>query len=81
MLRDILFAKVQKIFRDVFDDEALIITDTTNSADIDDWDSLNHISLVVAIEKEIDIKFSLDELASFTNVGAMVDLMIKKKQQ
>lgn len=78
MTREELFGKVQEIFRDIFDNEALEITDSTNSSDIDDWDSINHINLVVAIENEIHIKFSFDDLAALKNVGAMVDLMMVK---
>jgi acyl carrier protein len=80
MSREELFKKVQEIFRDIFDDDSLIIDDSTNSSDIDDWDSLNHINLVVAIESEIDIKFSFDDLATLKDVGAMLDLMMVKKQ-
>lgn len=80
MSREELFKKVQEIFRDIFDDDSLIIDDSTNSSDIDDWDSLNHINLVVAIESEIDIKFSFDDLATLKDVGAMLDLMLVKKQ-
>lgn len=79
MTREKLFVKVQDIFRDIFDNESLEISDSTNSSDIEDWDSLNHINLVVAIEKEIGIKFSFEELAKLKNVGAMVDLMLQKK--
>lgn len=78
MERELIFAKVQEIFRDIFDDESLIIRDETNSDDIEEWDSLNHINLVVAIEKEFKIKFSLDELSALKDVGAMIDLMSKK---
>jgi acyl carrier protein len=78
MTREELFGKVQDIFRDIFDDEALEIADSTNSSDIDDWDSINHINLVVAIEKDMKIKFSFEELAVLKNVGAMVDLMMEK---
>jgi acyl carrier protein len=78
MTREELFGKLQEIFRDIFDDEALEITDSTNSSDIDDWDSINHINLVVAIEKDMKIKFSFEELAVLKNVGAMVDLMMEK---
>ena len=80
MTREELFGKVQDIFRDIFDDETLVITDSTNSSDIDDWDSLNHINLIVVIEKEIGTKFSFEELATLKNVGAMVDLMMVKKK-
>ena len=56
----------------------MIIEDSTNSDDIEDWDSLNHINLVSAIEKEFGIKFALGELTTLKDVGAMVDLMVEK---
>ena len=52
-----VFNGVQDIFRDIFDEDDMIIEDSTNSDDIEDWDSLNHINLVSAIEKEFKIKF------------------------
>lgn len=79
MTRAELFEKVQEIFRDVFDDENLIIKESTNSNDIDDWDSINHINLVVAIESEVKIKFNLEELSTLKDVGAMLDLILLKK--
>ena len=78
MNRADLFKKVQEIFRDIFDDENLIIDDSTNANDIDDWDSLNHINLVVAIESELKIKFNFEELSTLKDVGAMIDLIILK---
>tara|TARA_B110000211_G_C14041625_1_gene537045 strand:- start:700 stop:936 length:237 start_codon:yes stop_codon:yes gene_type:complete len=78
MKKEELLNIVQEIFRDIFDDESLIIDLTTNSSDIDDWDSLNHINLVVAIEKEIEIKFNFEELSLMKNVGEMLDLILKK---
>lgn len=79
MKRQQLFEIVQEVFRDVFEDENLILEESTNSNDIDDWDSLNHINLVVAIESELKIKFNLDELTELKDVGAMIDLIILKK--
>lgn len=78
MERAQVFAQVAAIFRDVFDNEALEIQESTNSDDIEDWDSLNHINLVVAIEKQFKIKFSLEELSGLKDVGAMIDLMMHK---
>lgn len=78
MTREEVFAKLQTIFRDIFDDAGLVIEETTNSSIIEDWDSLNHINLVVAIEKEFKIKFNLSELATLKDVGSMVDLMMAK---
>ena len=79
MTRDEIFVIVQDIFRDIFDEDYLAISDTTNADEIEDWDSLNHINLVSAIEKEFKIKFALGELVSLKNVGAMIDLMMDKK--
>lgn len=78
MTRDQIMEKVQRIFREVFDDDTLIIRDSTNSSDIEDWDSLEHISLVVSMEKEFDLKFDLKEVNKLANVGEMVDLIALK---
>ncbi|MDC1253003.1 acyl carrier protein [Amylibacter sp.] len=78
MNRDKVFYVVQSIFRDIFDEEELIINDSTNSDDIEDWDSLNHINLVSSIEREFKIKFALGELLELKDVGAMIELMLKK---
>jgi acyl carrier protein len=76
--REEILNHVQNIFRDIFDDDFMIVEDKTNSEEVEDWDSLNHINLVSAIEKELKIKFSLGELTSLKDVGEMVDLIIKK---
>ena len=78
MTREEVFDGVQDIFRDIFDEDDMIISDTTSSDKIEDWDSLNHINLVSAIEKEFKIKFALGELMTLKDVGAMVDLMLEK---
>ena len=79
MTRDEVFSGVQDIFRDIFDVDDLVVSDTTNSDEIEDWDSLNHINLVSAIEKEFKIKFALGELLELKDVGNMVDLMMTEK--
>ncbi len=78
MTHEEIMKKVQAIFRDVFDDESLIITDSTNSSDIEDWDSLEHIALVVSMEKEFNLKFDLKEVNKLANVGEMVNLIASK---
>jgi len=75
MNRTEIMAKLNEIFCDVFDDEDIVLTDDTNSDDIEDWDSLEQINLLVAIEKQFSIKFSLADVADLENVGAMVDLI------
>ena len=79
MTRNEVFSGIQDIFRDIFDADDLVISSTTNSDEIEDWDSLNHINLVSAIEKEFKIKFALGELMTLKDVGAMVDLMMTEK--
>ena len=78
MTHEEVMAKVTEIFRDVFDDDTLVIEDSTNSSDIEDWDSLEHIALVVSMEKEFGLKFDLKEVNKLANVGEMVDLIASK---
>ena len=73
--------RVQDIFRDIFDMKDLNVSRTTSAANIEEWDSLTHISLVVGIEKEFGIKFALGELQALQNVGDMIDLIEKKTQK
>jgi acyl carrier protein len=73
-----IFEKLQDIFRIVFDDPKLKIEPSTNSSTIKNWDSLNHINLIVAIQKEFRIKFDLKELQALNNVGEMMHIVEKK---
>ena len=66
------------IFHQVFDDESIVLKRDLTANDVDGWDSLSHINLVVAIEMAFRIKFALGELQSLKNVGEMVDLIEKK---
>ena len=68
-------SKLQSIFRDVFDDDMLVIARSTHAGDIPDWDSLAQINLVVAIEKDFGITMSLQDMATLSNVGDMIDLI------
>lgn len=76
MSREEVFEKVTDIFRDVFDDDDLVIADSTNSDDIEDWDSLEHIQLIVSMEKEFKVKFDIKAVNSLENVGQMIDLIL-----
>mgnify|MGYP000553663243 CR=1 FL=1 len=71
MDREIIMEKIQDIFRDVFDDEELIVADSTSSDDIEEWDSLSHIQLVVAVEKAFGLKLTSKEILSWEDVGEM----------
>ena len=70
--------ELEPIFRQVFDDEAIMLQRETNSDDIDEWDSLTHMNLVVALELRFKIKFALGELQKLRNVGEMLDLINRK---
>ncbi|MDA8414372.1 MAG: acyl carrier protein [Desulfobacteraceae bacterium] len=66
------------VFRQVFDDNSIEITRNSTADDIDDWDSLTHMNLVIAVELRFKVKFALGELQSLKNVGDMLDLINKK---
>lgn len=73
-----ILSQVQEIFCDVLDNEDLVLTMTTTASDVEDWDSLTHIQLIVAIEKHFGIKFTSKEILSWANVGEMVDCIDSK---
>mgnify|MGYP001428568780 FL=1 len=66
------------VFRDVFDDNSIVINDQTTANDIEDWDSLEHINLIEAVEKEFNMRFQMREVSGMKNVGEMVDIIIAR---
>lgn len=78
MSREEAFEKVNEIFRDNFDDESITVTDATTAEDIEDWDSLEHINLIAAIENRFGMKFTMGEVVSMKNVGEMVDIILSR---
>jgi Acyl carrier protein len=78
MTREELFEKLNAVFRDVFDDDEIIVNEETTSKDIDGWDSLEHINLIMAIEDEFGISFNIGEVTTMKNVGAMADKIMDK---
>lgn len=75
MTHEEIMAKLNEIFQDVFDDDSLVITDQTTANDIDDWDSLEHINLIEAVEKEFGMKFRMQEVSGMKNVGEMAEIV------
>lgn len=76
MSREEVFAKLNEVFQDVFDDNDITVTDTTTADDIEDWDSLEHINLIAAVEQEFGMKFNMGQVVSMKNVGEMADIII-----
>ncbi|GAA4319353.1 acyl carrier protein [Mucilaginibacter gynuensis] len=72
MNKEQILAKVTDIFKDVLDNDDIVLTDTTVATDVEDWDSLNHIQIIVAIEKSFKIKFTSTEIHHFKNVGELI---------
>ena len=76
-----ILQELTPIFHDVFDDEGIVLKPEMSAADIEAWDSLTHIRLVVAIEKHFGIKFAFGELQDLKNVGEMADLIAEKVEE
>jgi len=68
-------ARLEGVFREVFDDESIVIRPETTAADIDGWDSLEHINLIIAFEREFDVKFRTREIVGLKNVGEFEALL------
>jgi acyl carrier protein len=75
-INDIL-SQVNELFRDVLENDQLNITLTTTAEDIEEWDSLSHIHLVVAVEKHFKIRFNSSEIGRFKNVGDMCEAVLR----
>jgi acyl carrier protein len=71
-------ARVQGIFRDVFDQPSLVVTPELDASMVEEWDSFAQITLIIAIEEEFGIKFALSELEGLKNVGQMLELIDRK---
>lgn len=76
MTRQEIFNKLNEVFSDVFDED-IVVTDQTTAADIDDWDSLTHITLISEVEDAFGIKFSMNVVLGMKNVGEMADIIEK----
>ena len=73
MMIENITRELESIFRDVFDDESIELNRETCSENIDEWDSLMHITLLAAIQDEFSIQFNIDEITSMKKVGDMID--------
>jgi acyl carrier protein len=76
--REALTERLNEVFRDVFDDDAIRIFPEMTARDIDEWDSLKHITLVLAVEKAFSVRLKAAEVGALENVGQMVELLHKR---
>ena len=67
------------IFQNVFDDDDLVVDQNTTSADVEGWDSLAHIRLIVSIERALNIRFAASEIATLANVGELARVILQKR--
>ena len=75
---DDIIKKIEPVFLEVFDDETLVIDEDTSAADIEAWDSLTHIRLIISIETAFDLQFSTLDIAELQNVGDLAHLILSK---
>lgn len=75
MSRDEIFERLSEVFQDVFDDPEIEVDENTTAADIEDWDSLEHINLLAAVELEFGVKFNMGQVVTMKNVGEMADII------
>jgi len=73
-----IYAQLTNIFRDLFDDDTIVLSPGLTAADVPEWDSFNHINLIVAIEARFGVKFQTAELESMQTVGHLADLVQSK---
>ena len=77
MSKQEVMQKLQEIFREVFDDDTIEINENTTANDIDEWDSLEHITLIGAVEKSFKMRFKMKEVSSMKNVGEMAEIILE----
>jgi acyl carrier protein len=78
MNREQIYGQLTNVFHEIFEDQSIVPTPDMKASDVEEWDSLNHINLMVAIEARFNIKFKTAELESLRNVGHLVEIIEKK---
>lgn len=72
------YERLNDVFQEVFDDETITVHDETTAGDIEAWDSLEHINLMIAVENEFGIHFSMGEVNKMKNVGELMDIILRR---
>ena len=73
-----IVSRLTPIFRDVFNDDALVVSEGMTAADVPTWDSLSNINMIIAVEKAFGVKFSIKDVRALKNVGELLDLIKRK---
>ncbi|MBQ4096121.1 MAG: acyl carrier protein [Oscillospiraceae bacterium] len=73
-----VYERLNDVFRDVFDDEDIEVDASTVADDIEDWDSMMHITLIGAVEDEFGVRFKMGEVSTMKNVGEMVKIILDR---
>lgn len=81
MDRETVKNRLTRVFRGVFDDDGIELTDSTTADDIEEWDSLEHITLISAVEKEFRMRFTMKEVSGMKNVGEMMDIIAERAKR
>lgn len=76
-----IMERLNEVFRDVFDDKRLVVDEYTTADDIEDWDSLEHINLIAAVEQEFKMKFKMKEVSGMKNVGEMAEIVMERAKR
>ncbi|MDE6833443.1 MAG: acyl carrier protein [Ruminococcus sp.] len=78
MNKNEIVRRLTEVFRDIFDDDSIVITEKTTANDIDDWDSIEHINLIGAVEDEFGMRFKMREVSGMKNVGEMINIIAER---
>ncbi len=78
MTQNEIYERLNEVFRNVFDDDDITVDCDTTADDIEDWDSLEHIRLIGAVEAEFSVKFTMKEVSTMKNVGEMVSIIFER---
>lgn len=78
MTTDTIYAKLQTLFRELFEDDSIVLTPETTARDVERWDSLSHVDMMVMAEELFGIRFSTREVTGLPNVGALVQVIERK---
>ena len=81
MTRESIYERLNEVFQEVFDDDSITVNADTTADDIEDWDSLSHITLMAAVEDEFRMKFSMKEVVEMKNVGEMVTIIAARRKR